>query len=550
MKPTIDQIRELCTEESYERGLRYLRQGRVTHLERFGNKITAIVSGTADYKVTIRAEEKDIEASCTCPYDWGGYCKHIVATLLALSEDYHKIKKKGKKEEQKIEDILSGISLDELKGFLIKEFAENHLLREHFAIYFSGKGSRRKSIHDYKKEINWLYREVAGRHGYIEYGREVDFSYIHDLAQRYIKAENFLEAGTIYQALSEVIAENMDNVDDSDGYYGGEFAQAMEDFVDCINQARLNHKEKRTYIDYLFNKYIKNAHHYFPEHYDYALKNICQSKKDLEYWKELLEPHLPEDLPPSDQWHDHYHAQELLMMQFHILDSLDDKEGFYNLIERYYRKDHEFCLLYAQRLEKDGKTKEAVKVAQEGLSLFSDHLCKGLRRFLSKFYKKRSPEYKENLVALFLQEMDWNDYEKLKKACSQEEWDKMLSFIISNVSKDRSWGRDIIIDIYLREGIFEQALEQVLTQKNIYTLAKYHKDLSGRYPEEYFSAYRELIIPFADSKTGRPHYREIIRYLKYMKLIKGFGNEHRELVNLLKERYTKRPAFLDEVRGV
>lgn len=550
MKPTIDQIRELCTESSYDRGLEYFTQGRVTNLQRFGNKITAIVSGTSDYRITIRVDKKDIEASCTCPYDWGGCCKHIVATLLALSEDYHEIDKKGEEEEENIEAILSSISLDELKGFLIKEFAENHLLREHFAIYFSSKGSKRRSIHDYKKEINSLYREMAGRHGYIEYGRDVDFSYIQDLADRFVKAKNFLEAATIYQALSEVVAENMDNVDDSDGYYGGEFFQAIEDFSDCINKAKLNPKEKRAYLDYLFDKYIKNDPDYFQEHYDYALRKICQKREELEYWKGLLRPHLPEDLPDPDQWSDHYHAQELLMMQFHILDNLDDKEGFYNLIKRYYHKDHEFCLLYAHRLKKDGRTKEAIKVAKEGLSLFPDHLSKGLRRFLSKFYKKQSPEYKENLVTLFLLDSDWNDYEKLKEACSQEEWGKMLSFIISNVSKDRFWGRNIIIDIYLKEGMFDQALKHLLAQKNLYTLAQYHKDLSGRYPEEYFNAYRELIVPFADSKTGRPHYREIARYLKYMKLIKGFGNELRELVDLLRERYAKRPAFLDEVKGI
>jgi len=84
----------------------------------------------------------------------------------------------------------------------------------------------------------------------------------------------------------------------------------------------------------------------------------------------------------------------------------------------------------------------------------------------------------------------------------------------------------------------------------MYTLAKYHKDLSGRYPEEYFNAYREQIIPFADSKTRRSHYQEIVRYLKYMKLIKGFENELRKFVDLLRQRYAKRPAFLDEVKGV
>jgi uncharacterized Zn finger protein len=86
-------IKALCTETSFVRGLKYFQMGNVTDLEQFGNKITATVEGTRDYTVTIRTDIKTITATCTCPYDWGGYCKHIVATLIALSENYPEIKK-------------------------------------------------------------------------------------------------------------------------------------------------------------------------------------------------------------------------------------------------------------------------------------------------------------------------------------------------------------------------------------------------------------------------------------------------------------------------
>ena len=41
-----------------------------------------------------------------------------------------------------------------------------------------------------KKEINLSYREIRDLDGYIEYGTEVDFSYIRDLANRYTDAGN------------------------------------------------------------------------------------------------------------------------------------------------------------------------------------------------------------------------------------------------------------------------------------------------------------------------------------------------------------------------
>jgi uncharacterized Zn finger protein len=40
------------------------------------------------YAVTISFDLGGVAAaSCTCPYDWGGWCKHCVAVMLALLYD-------------------------------------------------------------------------------------------------------------------------------------------------------------------------------------------------------------------------------------------------------------------------------------------------------------------------------------------------------------------------------------------------------------------------------------------------------------------------------
>ena len=51
--------------------------------------------------------------------------------------------------------------------------------------------------------------------------------------------------------------------------------------------------------------------------------------------------------------------------------------------------------------------------------------------------------------------------------------------------------------------MFEEALEQVLAKNSLFTLDTYYKDLSVKFPEGYFKAYKELLIPFADIKMGR-----------------------------------------------
>jgi len=549
MKLTLEDIRNLCTESSFERGIEYFRMGKVISLEQADDKITAVVQGEYDYQVTIYKENNRIMAECSCPYDWGGYCKHIIATLIASFINREKNIIKKSKTEDKSEAILNSLSLNELKEFLKVEFNNNPALKENFIIYFSGKSSKERNLLDYKKEINQSYREISDRHGFIKYGINIDFFEYHDLADRFEKAGNILEAVTIFQALSEVVAENMDNVDDSDGYYGDEFVSSIDNMTHYITKAELKSGEKKKFIKYFFDKYVENNPDYFREYYGYALREICHLDDDLKYWKELLEPYLPKTIPDSNHWSNYYEAIEWIRMQLHLLDLLNEKAEFYQLIKGCYQKNHELCLYYASRLAKDGQNKASVKVAEEGLTIFPAHLTKDILKFLNQYYKKDFPEkYKENLVNLFVQERDWNDYEKLKEICSQEEWKrKIFPIIIERLSKD-FLGRNILIDIYLKENLLQQALQRTISHESLFTLSFYYQVFAEKYPAIYFYAYHKLIIPFADSRMGRPHYKEIVKYLKEMKKIKGFEEEFNGLIKLLRTKYANRPAFLDEMK--
>ena len=49
---------------------------------RAGKTLTAQIYGSRVYHVEIEVEPDGIHAQCSCPYTWGGYCKHIGAVLL------------------------------------------------------------------------------------------------------------------------------------------------------------------------------------------------------------------------------------------------------------------------------------------------------------------------------------------------------------------------------------------------------------------------------------------------------------------------------------
>jgi len=82
-------IQQRCDEKVYERGLEYDSSGRVRNRLKTARGLKAEVRGTMVYDVSITERRGELIAVCTCPFaeTWPGYCKHIVATLLAWIEE-------------------------------------------------------------------------------------------------------------------------------------------------------------------------------------------------------------------------------------------------------------------------------------------------------------------------------------------------------------------------------------------------------------------------------------------------------------------------------
>lgn len=110
-------IREHSAPESMRKGEDYYRQGAVLSVTRRGSMLQAEVAGSdfAPYNVRVSFDEAgSTDATCSCPYDWGGWCKHIVAALLACvhePEDVHDL--------PTLEETLSTLDRDQLQDLLL-----------------------------------------------------------------------------------------------------------------------------------------------------------------------------------------------------------------------------------------------------------------------------------------------------------------------------------------------------------------------------------------------------------------------------------------------
>jgi hypothetical protein len=544
-------IKTLCTESSFERGMGYFEEGRVTLKSATPVRVTATVSGAIDYRVEIGLKaEKMISATCNCPYDWGGHCKHIVATILAINDNEGEIERLMQSSNIKrhsLDALLNSVKVEDLRRFLDQEMERTPEMGERFRAYFS-KADDERSLAEYKGQVESLF-DLAYDHGFIPYGEELDFGALKDLAEVYFQKGDFMEAAKIYQAIFETIDERLEDVDDSDENYSREFTYCLESFLGCIVQASIKGEDKTEHIQYLFTRYQESE--YFADNFRDALDKLCTSDEDFICWRDLLKPQITEQVPGKEDFHKHYQSQELISMQIHVLSRLKEAHAeLYTLLDRFYRFDDKIGLMYARQLLKDGDCKRAMEVAEECLTLFPDYALRDVRELLCEIYQREDPQkYKETLLFLFFQSRDWKYYQQLKVVCSGDEWSDILSRMLDHFAREGN-DNNTVIDLYLSNQMYDEALRGVLGQKSLYSLRRYHYKLASLYPEQYFKAYQDLIFPFAGKETGRRHYREVVSYLQQMKEIEGFEREFTGIMNVLREKHKRQPAFIDEMKNL
>ena len=83
------QIRSRCTEQSFERGLAYFHTGAIRNpiLQDWTLSAKCEGSDIRLYHTSVELKSTGIATTrCSCPYDWEGDCKHIVALLLTYIE--------------------------------------------------------------------------------------------------------------------------------------------------------------------------------------------------------------------------------------------------------------------------------------------------------------------------------------------------------------------------------------------------------------------------------------------------------------------------------
>lgn len=295
--PSREEIRTLCTDQSFTRGVNYWKGGQIQELEIDGGEIDAMVRGTYNYDVSIDVAPNTVQTFCSCPYDYMGDCKHVVAVLLAAADRATDTVSEADDESDErlaetvdVDALVDGTAADDLRTFLLNIIEDDREVRDRF-VAFAGEETG-KTVHDYKRDINRLFEGTTNRRGMVEYDTRIDFSQYYDLAATHRERDHVDSAAGIYRALAEAIRENMNRIDDSSGHYGRELERAVESYAETIEDADLDHNETQPYIEYLLSEFIEAEYSFARDDYDDALKTLCTTEADLEYWLDRLDTHL------------------------------------------------------------------------------------------------------------------------------------------------------------------------------------------------------------------------------------------------------------------
>lgn len=252
---TLNDIRSRATAQSFARGENYYHNGAIFDTVRRGNELEGRCEGSeyVPYHIRVVLDEagKVDTAFCTCPYDWGGDCKHIVALLLAYLHEPESFE-----ERAPIRDVLLERSKEQLVTLIHQMIARYPDLQALVDRPLPGQpGNQPVDTGPFRREL----RQAV--HTFGEWGDRTAQQTVYsvaDAARRFQEAGDWRSACAIYRAIiEECLLEDHYPVDDE-----GEFLWALnsvlERLVECLDHDQIaqDDAERRAILDRLLDAYI------------------------------------------------------------------------------------------------------------------------------------------------------------------------------------------------------------------------------------------------------------------------------------------------------
>jgi len=537
-------VRSLSTQASFLKGKRYLYDNAVGVVESDGTRYWAKVQGTRPYRVTVYERNGELHAECTCPYNFGGICKHSVATMLKIIEEGPKW---AKIPGLSPSEMIKRMNKTELESFVMDLVGLKDGILDMLQVYYLGERGSRATVADYLSRVEDAFRDKDLS---IYNNRNVyeKLQPIESLAEKLRVKGNYREAAKVYEALFEGVAKNIHRVEDSYGLFGEIAGYSLDSLTECLIKGEVADSQKRRYVQKFLKSYERVCYEFFNDNYKEAILKLA-TPDDLENALGKLDK-LIADYAASeeDEWPAIYYYRHAVLFKLDILDRLARDEDFIRLAKANC-DTADVCLKLAEKLKANNGTSTAVEVAESSLSSFRGTEAEGLNRFLAEVYTDTSEYEKavDKYSGLFLTLGDFNYYERLRElAMKAGMWPKVLNQVVSSLSRGNASADLLLSEVYLRERMYEDAIGVAHASSNLTVLEMVAEAVKETYPMEAYDLYRRLVDIYLEENIGRAAYKQAASFLQRMKDI-GFEREFSSYIDELNNRFKRRRALKDEI---
>lgn len=268
---TESMIRTGASPESFARGKEYFQNDAISNTAIQGNTLSGDCEGTSApyYRVRVELDDAGIRSTdCACPYEYGGYCKHIVALLL-----HYLNKPKDFVVRESPQALLAHLNREDLIVIVTKLLEREPDLYDFVQALIAtpsrkgAKKSRKKAVDTdvYRRQVRNIMHSLDGMRASEAYWHVGGLA--NELRTVVENARKFLDAGEpetaleILLALLEEAGDGFEYIDDSDGELGSFMSEVGEPLAEAILSLELSEVERARLIERL-NKLSKHLGDY------------------------------------------------------------------------------------------------------------------------------------------------------------------------------------------------------------------------------------------------------------------------------------------------
>jgi uncharacterized Zn finger protein len=595
-KPTEAVIRTRATDKSFQRGRELYRSGAISNTWIQGQCLSGECLGNESpfYKVRVELDSGGIRsATCTCPYDFGGYCKHVVALLLAYAQ-----KPKQFAVRREPTELLSDLTREQLLALLTKLLREQPDLYEwvETALTLPASGKAKSKTAKRKRVDTQVYqrRVRAVMHGLDHMRMSEAYWHVGGLVGELNgvrqSAIEFLDAGDAESALQILLTlikeshDGFDYIDDSNGELGDFLSGVGETLAEVILSLDLNEEEREDLASDLDELHDKLS--------DYGIEGLRVAIAAAEHgWGEVPREesarHDTEETEDKDEWDDEElafegdefgqfdaswahddPAQALTRVKLNVLERQGRTDDYLALCRKegeHLRYALKLCeldrlpeavsyglkrltvadeaLMLAQSLRESGHLSEAIEVGERGLKFAGRKAALG--EWLGPIEEAQGcgPQALEAWLAAFAEKPSLSTYQTIKRLAGAH-WSKLKAEVMATLEK--FYDKQPLAEVLLCEQEWDAAI-RVAEQKGAYhtVVETVAEALVPHRPEWVIRASikqaEDLIVQTKSNLY--PAAADWLRKAKAAYAQLGQRGEWQKYLQLLKEQYRRRPAL-------